>query len=488
MGKPTLFAKLAAEFIGTFFLSFTVGNGTLGQSVMAALAIAASLMVAIYSLGSISGAHFNPAVTVAVYINGLLKGPGSAISMIEAALYIVVQLGSAILSSFVATWLWTTDLGGAVGPGVEGELARASGKLGSPDSFAQFPIFETEALYTMMLVFVNLNVAFCDDIRGTANHYFGLAIGFTIAVAASAEGNVSGTCLNPAVTLGIAATNAKRNMPQLPLYWGAQFTGTFLAVAFFYLCRFHIWNSKSGEPSWWSKMVAEFLGTFFLVYTVCLVVVQEKEAPVISIIGIASSLMCMIYALWKVSGGHFNPAVSFALLLTNHLSLKDFGLYILSQFIGGAVGIGLAQSIYPDWHVGLGVGSQSSAIHLAHGSTGAIACAEIFYTALLVSCVLHTAVRDAGNQYFGLVIGFSVIVGGVAVGSLSGGAFNPAVALSLHLGGLVKLKHPKPLFGFIYPLSEFAGAALAAAAYKVVTLQQKDDDWGSLSETADEEE
>lgn len=217
--------------------------------------------------------------------------------------------------------------------------------------------------------------------------------------------------------------------------------------------------------------MAEFIGTFMLVITVCLVVVQDAQAPVTSIIGIASSLMCMIYALWNVSGANFNPAVSFALLLTNNLPAKEFGLYVLAQLFGGFSAVGIATSFYPDWHVGLGVGSKSTAVHLAHGSVAAIVVAEIFYTALLVFAVLNSAVRDAGNQYFGLIIGFSVIVGGVSVGSLSGGAFNPAVALSLFFGGVFHVKHFNAQSAFLYPASELIGAAVAAGIFKVISLK-----------------
>ncbi|CAE8653711.1 unnamed protein product [Polarella glacialis] len=464
---PTLIAKLSAECIGTMILCFTVNNGILGGSPLAALAIASSLMVAVYSLGSVSGAHLNPAVTLGVFLAGKLGGPGGGIPLLEAALYPVMQLLGGAASSVLASWLWSTDLGGGFSADAGGMLARVSGKLGNGGRFSNARLFEGEVLYTMMLVFVVLNVATCNDVPG-GNSYFGLAIGFVIAAAASAEAVISGTCLNPAVTFGIFVSRPAKNAEYLPLYWGAQVVGSCLAVAMFYGCRLHLFKGRN-VPSMASKLLAEFFGTFMLVVTVCLVVAQGSQAPVIGIIGIASSLMCMIYSLWNVSGANFNPAVSFGLLLTGNLSAGDFATYVVAQLLGGLAAVGIAMSFYPDWTIALASNSPN-AQSVAKGSEGAVAGAEIFYTGLLVFAVLNTAVRDAGNQYFGLVIGFCVIVGGVAVGGLSGGNFNPAVTLSLFFGGLIHGHYHEWVAALIYPASQLAGAALAAGAFKLISL------------------
>jgi len=465
---PTLIAKLSAECIGTMILCFTVNNGILGGSPLAALAIASSLMVAVYSLGSVSGAHLNPAVTLGVFLAGKLGRAWRGIPLLEAALYPVMQLLGGAASSVLASWLWSTDLGGGFSADAGGGmLARVSGKLGNGGRFSNARLFEGEVLYTMMLVFVVLNVATCNDVPG-GNSYFGLAIGFVIAAAASAEAVISGTCLNPAVTFGIFVSRPAKNAEYLPLYWGAQVVGSCLAVAMFYGCRLHLFKGRN-VPSMASKLLAEFFGTFMLVVTVCLVVAQGSQAPVIGIIGIASSLMCMIYSLWNVSGANFNPAVSFGLLLTGNLSAGDFATYVVAQLLGGLAAVGIAMSFYPDWTIALASNSPN-AQSVAKGSEGAVAGAEIFYTGLLVFAVLNTAVRDAGNQYFGLVIGFCVIVGGVAVGGLSGGNFNPAVTLSLFFGGLIHGHYHEWVAALIYPASQLAGAALAAGAFKLISL------------------
>jgi len=478
MKVATLPAKLAAECVGTAILCFTVRNGILAGNPLAAMAIGSSLMVAIYSLGSVSGAHLNPAVTLGVFSAGKMGGPGGRMPAADAGLYVLSQLLGSLISCTFAGWLWTTQLGGETieessNNKVAGQLmaARTEGKLGSPGGFADYAIFEAEALYTMMLVFVVLNVATCDDIKG-GNNYFGLAIGWVIIAAASAMGIISGTCLNPAVTFGIAITDIDRNISKLPLYWGAQIVGAGLATLMFYGCRVHLFDRKK-EPLLLSKLLSEFLGTFMLVATVCLVVRQSSEAPVVSIIGIASSLMCMIYALWNVSGANFNPAVSFGLLLTGNLPLRDFALYCLVQILGGFVAVLVAASMWPTWTVSLtNDGQHKDATAVAHGSVGAVVGSETLYTFLLVFGVLNTAVRDGGNHYFGLVIGFCVVIGGVAVGGLSGGCFNPAVSLSLVFSGLVFQGIWGRGLGFIYFGAELLGGALAAAVFYAVSMTQ----------------
>eukprot|EP00440_Ansanella_granifera_P028455 gb/GFBE01030921.1/.p1 GENE.gb/GFBE01030921.1/~~gb/GFBE01030921.1/.p1 ORF type:complete len:331 (+),score=53.18 gb/GFBE01030921.1/:1-993(+) len=216
-GIPTMPAKLVAECIGTFILSFTVVNNIQAGSNLAALSIASSLMIGVYCTGSVSGGHLNPAVTLGLFLAGKLGGPGGAIPVVEALLYFVSQLVGATLANLAASFIWTTSLGGE---GDAGMMRHVHGSLGS-DSFPAWRVFEGEVIYTLMLVFVVLNVATCNDMPG-GNSYFGLAIGFVIAAAASAEGNVSGTCLNPAVTFAILINNFSKNISQIPVYWGAR--------------------------------------------------------------------------------------------------------------------------------------------------------------------------------------------------------------------------------------------------------------------------
>jgi aquaporin Z len=158
------------EFIGTFFLVLTIG--LTGDPI----AIGTMLMVMVYMGGHISGAHYNPAVSIAMIIRGLL-------SVKEAINYILSQLAGAILAALLVNWL-----GGAIM-----EIAPS-------DSASILQILVVEAIFTFALVLVILNVATNPKTEG--NSYYGLAIGFTIMAAAYAGGGISGGVYNPAVGTG----------------------------------------------------------------------------------------------------------------------------------------------------------------------------------------------------------------------------------------------------------------------------------------------
>ena len=167
-----------AEFIGTFFLVFTIGCTVIPSTagVIAPLAIGGALMVMVYAGGHISGAHFNPAVTLAIFIRGRCEGR-------QLIPYWVAQLLASVAASLVAVYL--------------------VGKSGAPMEIKNVPVaFVAEFLFTFALAFVVLNSATSKDTAG--NSFYGLAIGMTVMVGAFAVGGISGGAFNPAVALGLA--------------------------------------------------------------------------------------------------------------------------------------------------------------------------------------------------------------------------------------------------------------------------------------------
>ena len=168
--------KYLVEFIGTFFLVFTIGMAVNFAGDLAAVAIGSVLMVMIYAGGHISGAHYNPAVTTAVFIRG-------AIGLKDALMYIVFQLLGAIAAAAEVWWLVGRPLSVAPGAG-----------------YSAVKVVSAEALGTFALAYVVLNVATHPKTSG--NSYYGLAIGFTVLAMAYAVGMVSGGAFNPAVGLG----------------------------------------------------------------------------------------------------------------------------------------------------------------------------------------------------------------------------------------------------------------------------------------------
>jgi aquaporin Z len=201
--------------------------------------------------------------------------------------------------------------------------------------------------------------------------------------------------------------------------------------------------------------VAEFVGTFLLVATVVSIVHMKND--VWGAAAIASVLMVSIYALSPVSGGHFNPAVTFSLALTTgDKDASDISVYIVSQ-LAGAVVASLA--------FGFLFGAE---IHLrpAHGYlVGACLC-EVIYTFMLCFVVLNVAASKKKNQYFGLAIGYVIVAGGSGSAALGAGCFNPAVAVGLFLnsGNLFECG----FWGLLYIVAELLGAGLAVLLFTVV--------------------
>jgi aquaporin Z len=200
------------EAIGTFFLVLTIGLTVVGGTEFAPLAIGAALTALVYMGRHISGAHYNPAVTLAIFMRGKLEG-GSV------APYMVSQVAGA----FVATLVVSVVMGSTFAPAP------------SPDATTVAALL-VEILYTFALALVVLNVATADATSG--NSFYGLAIGFTVAAGAFAGGAVSGGAFNPAVGAGPILAHAilgGGGVGDLWLYLVGPFTGGALAALVFRL-------------------------------------------------------------------------------------------------------------------------------------------------------------------------------------------------------------------------------------------------------------
>jgi aquaporin Z len=202
------------------------------------------------------------------------------------------------------------------------------------------------------------------------------------------------------------------------------------------------------------KLIVELIGTFFLVLTVGACVVNPNVG-VIAPIAIGSSLMVMIFAGGHISGGHFNPAVTVAVTVRGRLPAKEAPGYIIAQVIGAALAAGAVYYLKGPNRTLTDAGGPIYGI-------GQIAFAEFLYTFALAYVVLNvaTAKSNAGNSFYGLAIGFTVVTGAFAVGAISGGAFNPAVATGCLIMGLI------PAGNFLaYIAAQLAAGALAAFVF-----------------------
>jgi len=444
MGE-TMLKNVVSEFIGTFMLVFTVGCNVMTggkDHVFGVASIAAALMTCIYALGSVSGAHFNPAVTVACWGAGAMGKEGAAT---KALTYIVTQLVAGIIAGFS-----TGAMFGSFNLQPQGDYHWGGAMV-------------AETLYTFMLCFVVLRAA-VSSMNPASNEYFGLAIGFVIIAGGYGAGAISGGAFNPAVAFGIDVPSAGLGFGWSFAYLAFELLGAVLAVVAHKLVDVPA-SGDAAMSATGRNFVSEFLGTFFLVLTVGLNVLHGSKAAAFSI---AASLMCMIYALGGVSGGHFNPAVTTALVLAKKAEAKDMPLYFAAQLLGGIVAgltymstVGKAFPLGPNTAAG-------------YNWTDA-AVAEIVFTFLLSFVVLNTAAltgakdMTAGGkatQVYGLAIGFTIVAGGFAIGGVSGGSLNPAVSFGIDTAAAVKGSSWSNCLA--YTAFELIGGALAAGVFHVV--------------------
>jgi len=437
-----------AEFVGTFLLIFTVGCNVLaGNPVWGGVSIACSLMVGIYALGGASGANFNPAVSLALGLAGKMgkDEPFQGQPWKQVGVYVCVQIAAGLVAALCYGALY-------------GEVFN----LGPTDTYAWWQAMLCELLYTFMLCFVVLNVAASKAVGGGKNQFFGFAIGFVIVAGAYGPGAVSGGCFNPAVAFAIDSSSIHKGFGWCLVYTIFELLGAAAAVGAFKLVRPEEQDEAAPAPEKYTDLktllVAEGIGTFMLVLTVGLNVLVESKAAAFSI---AAALMCMIMAIGDISGGHFNPAVTVAILVRSGKfdadALKQAGAYIATQLVAGLAGALTYALIHGGITFPIGPGE---------GFTwGHVMAAEIVFTFVLCFVVLCVATvkKNPAVELTGFIIGSCVTVGGLAIGKISGGSLNPAVSFGIATA--------RVLFGgtfykgVIYMVFEVIGGLLAAGVF-----------------------
>jgi len=202
------------------------------------------------------------------------------------------------------------------------------------------------------------------------------------------------------------------------------------------------------------KYIVEFIGTLFLVLTIGMTVIDPGGAGAMAPLAIASVLMVMVSAGGHVSGAHYTPAITIAVFLRGKCPAKDVVPYIVAQCAAAAAAAGLV--LY--FKAGATIAPMTPVVVPA-------LLAEFLFTFALAYVVLNvaTAKSNAGNSHYGLAIGFIVLAGAYAVGSISGGAFNPAVAIGLGVMGILKWTDL-----WIHLVADVAGGVAAAVAFKAL--------------------
>lgn len=405
------------------------------QDLFGPLSVACTLMVAIYALGGVCGGNFNPAVSIAI---GLCRRMNKR----TVACYCCVQLAAGAMASLSYTHMF-----------------RRSFDLGPRKGFEWWEVGIVEFIYTGMLCFVFLNCAVStrNNPAHDKNQFFALAVGFVAAAAGYAAGGISGACLNPAVSFGIDISSGYTGFGWCFPYFSYQVAGSFLAALAFRCVRPEEFDRPQRAGGLGAKLAAEFIGTFALVFTVCLSILGKIKAIPLSA---AAALMCMVYSLRDVSGGHFNPAVTLAAWLSGRGVIRGScaAAFMGLQTAAGLSAVLLAEAVHHgDVTVLLPSGAQWQAV----------AAAEVVFTCALSFVFLSVTTageyEERQNNISGLAIGMCVAAGGFAVRSVSGGYFNPVVSLGL---SSLEKRGGGPFWPCLaYSCFQFTGGILASVLF-----------------------
>jgi aquaporin Z len=208
------------------------------------------------------------------------------------------------------------------------------------------------------------------------------------------------------------------------------------------------------------KYLVEFIGTtLFMTAIFGAVLTGSALAP----LGIGAALMALVYAGGHISGAHYNPAVSLAAFVRGRLPASDLGPYVAAQLLGALVAYLFALGMFRDHF-------RTPTVNLSSIVLAAL-LAELVFTFALAWVVLNVATSDDHpvNSFYGLAIGFTVTAGAVAVGLLSGAAFNPAVVFGLSLYGVIAWK-----WIWLYLVAQLVGGALAGFVFRYVEPEDRD--------------
>jgi len=206
------------------------------------------------------------------------------------------------------------------------------------------------------------------------------------------------------------------------------------------------------------KYITEFIGTFFLVLTIGCTVIPNATG-VIPPLAIGAVLMVMIFAGGHVSGAHYNPAVTLAVWIRGRCETRDVLAYWAAQLFAG-----MAAALVAVFLVG------KNATPMDIKNLPAAFVAEFLFTFALAYVVVNvaTAKGTSGNSFYGLAIGMTVMAGAFSVGAISGGAFNPAVAIGAAIMQLVSCSQI-----WVHLIAELSGGLAAGMVFKFLNPDDK---------------
>lgn len=461
-------APYLAEFIGSFFVVLSIACTTMTASAeWAPTGIGCTIMVCMYMTAAVSGGHLNPALSFALGWTGKC-------SWHKIFGYWVAQFSAGVIASYLAVLILQKPV--TVHP-VQG--------------FNWWDVMFVEAIYTAMYCFVGLHCLASrrNNPEGDGNQFFGLAIGFVGITAGHAAGGISGGFINPAAVIGFGVAGLRdqsTNFQWSLLYALFQVAGAFAAVVVYIIVRPEELHSEATtgerealhEPQqearspYLAKFVSEFVGTYLLVLSVLLSLstalppnqnasdaaetrsstlapdAEDGNAQAANASWAAgAAVLSLVYALGGVSGGHFNPANTLAVMLSGRdKHFLTVGVsYMLAQAGAGVCAALTFMLLHTDAPT-----LQESRLVVEpkerHTWTAALVLEAIFTAAvsLIFMCMMTVSsprYRKASTwRSFesALAIGMVVTAGSFALGGISGGQMNPAATVGMASVGILK--------------------------------------------------
>ena len=478
-------SRLVFEFGGTFFLCLSYA---LVEPAARPVAVSCAVTALVYAGGHVSGGHCNPAVTVATWLAARQEQ-----NFVNTAFYLGTQIAAAVAASKVAGLLALVQPGSAGSscaapypqvpsvagacvqtssctacPGVVGLEVVTAADCASNTGCTYTPAvnattsFAAEVIGVAVLCFVMLHTT---TTRATANNsFFGIAAGFSVLSAMTTFGSLSGGAFNPAIAMLYVAypASAGATLPNdgIGRFWSAGMLGAAIASVLFRITAVasefrkadagisYRYQRKCGAriSSYLGHYLMEVIGTTYLALVVSTMRAasdnNSSAAPStqpLAALSLGAAYTAMVSAGGHSSGGHYSPSLSVADMIRNNSCIVDEGsnafgivrtvIYVGMQVFGAVCGgwiaryLGQSGCLMPP----------STAISGGSLNAGPVWAAEALGSGLLVFVVCHVATlrSTTGNSYFSVAAGFALAVCTMMFSGISGGVFNPAIALGL---------------------------------------------------------
>ena len=228
----------------------------------------------------------------------------------------------------------------------------------------------------------------------------------------------------------------------------------------------------------WKAYIAEFIGTFVLVFFACGVAAWTGGSVVATALAFGLVIVAMAYTIGRVSGCHINPAVSLGCILDKRMSVKDFVFYVIAQFLGGFAGAMLL----------FGIAKMAGLTLLGNACNGLVGAEEKFGNylgAILIEVVLTCvfvyvilAVTDGKNEGVGkkagLIIGLTLTLVHLLGIGFTGTSVNPARSVATAFGALIFNGDANPLkVVWIFIAAPLLGSVCAVLIYKLLHKEAK---------------